>query len=275
VLGATLKNMFLKQVSKFASTLLLPVGKKRFAGNGGVNSFIIRCFASDAAIPSSLQQRVDTIDANLLVNNRIASFVRPKGVRMGWGHEVLQEFIPFTAELIHTKRRAFEHIAVGYVPVPVAQRVVLEEDEERHTNSKHHTKHPHHQHHAPAHAHQQHASNTQGHSQASTTNTHLLKPRDMSHSWLEITIPFYDHSDLRDTFASASGTTVRYGLLFEILDALAADIAYRHCGGLSSSYTIVTAAVDGVQASANIDISNDLKLQGYISYVGSSSMEVI
>jgi hypothetical protein len=260
--------MSLKQVSKFASTLLLPVGGKRFACNGGVNSLTSRCFSSDPAIPPSLQQRVDTIDANLLVNNRIASFVRPKGVRMGWGHEVLQEFIPFTAELIHTKRRAFEHIAVGYVPVPVSQRVVLEEDEERHASSKHHTKHHHHQHHAPAHAHQQH-------SQASTTNTHFLKPRDMSHSWLEITIPFYDHSDLRDTFASASGTTVRYGLLFEILDALAADIAYRHCGGLSSSYTIVTAAVDGVQASANIDISNDLKLQGYISYVGSSSMEVI
>jgi hypothetical protein len=169
------------------------------------------------------------LSQNVVLNARP---IVPKGMRMGWGKEVLNECIPFTAELVGTKRRAFDHIAVSYVPA--AGPKLLTEDEE----------------------------NIQ------------LQPREYSDSWLQITLPFYDHSDLRDTFAAANGKTVRHGLLFEILDALAADIAYRHCGGGFGQQTIVTAAVDGVQASSNIDISNDLKIQGYISYVGRSSMEV-
>ncbi len=70
------------------------------------------------------------------------------------------------------------------------------------------------------------------------------------------------------------GTTIRYGKLFEILDGLAGDVSYRHCGGPSKDLTIVTASVDGMKASASIDIKNDLKLQGYLTYVGKSSMEV-
>jgi acyl-coenzyme A thioesterase 9 len=70
------------------------------------------------------------------------------------------------------------------------------------------------------------------------------------------------------------GATVRYAPLFEILDALAADVAFHHCGGKRFvGHTIVTACVDGVRA-APINVFTDLKLQGYISYVGNSSMEV-
>eukprot|EP01034_Spumella_vulgaris_P037816 gene37816-46659_t len=72
----------------------------------------------------------------------------------------------------------------------------------------------------------------------------------------------------------ADGTTIRYGKLFEILDGLAGDVSYRHCGGRQDDLTIVTASVDGMKASSLIDIKNDLKLQGYLTYVGKSSMEV-
>ena len=41
------------------------------------------------------------------------------------------------------------------------------------------------------------------------------------------------------------------------------------------SQSVVTASVDGVKASANINVMNDLKLQSYLTYVGSSSMEVL
>jgi acyl-coenzyme A thioesterase 9 len=91
---------------------------------------------------------------------------------------------------------------------------------------------------------------------------------------LEIILPFSDHSALRDSMIRTDGITIRYGKLFEILDGLAGDVAYRHCGGRTDDLTIVTASVDGMKASANIDINNDLKLQGYLTYVGKSSMEV-
>ena len=41
-----------------------------------------------------------------------------------------------------------------------------------------------------------------------------------------------------------------------------------------SKLTIVTASVDGMKTSASVSASNDLKLQGYLTYVGKSSMEV-
>jgi len=71
------------------------------------------------------------------------------------------------------------------------------------------------------------------------------------------------------------GKTLRYGRLFELLDSLAGDVAYRHCGGRKGPLTIVTASVDSMKNFANLSIHNDIKMQGYLTYVGSSSMEVI
>ena len=98
--------------------------------------------------------------------------------------------------------------------------------------------------------------------------------RRMDDSWLEIILPFSDHSSLREAMMTSDGGAVRYGKLFEILDGLAGDIAYRHCGGRNEKLAIVTASVDGMKASRRIDIHNDVRLQGYLTYVGTSSMEV-
>lgn len=73
----------------------------------------------------------------------------------------------------------------------------------------------------------------------------------------------------------SDGTTIRYGTLFEILDALAGDVACRHAMiSPNELTTIVTASVDGMNAFSDITVCKDLKLQGYITYVGTSSMEV-
>ena len=93
-------------------------------------------------------------------------------------------------------------------------------------------------------------------------------------SWLEMVLPFSDQTILRESMMMDDGKTLRYGKLFELLDALAADVAYRHCGGKNSPLTIVTASVDNVKNFANINILNDIKMQGYITYAGASSMEV-
>lgn len=54
--------------------------------------------------------------------------------------------------------------------------------------------------------------------------------RRVEDSWLEMILPFSDQSLLRESMVRSDGFTIRFGKLFEILDALAADVAYRHCG---------------------------------------------
>lgn len=93
-------------------------------------------------------------------------------------------------------------------------------------------------------------------------------------SWIEMVLPFSEHAGLRDGIIEADGKTVRYGKLFEILDGLAADVGYRHSTGMKEELSIVTACVDEMSVKSNILITNDLKLQGYLTYVGKTSMEV-
>lgn len=104
---------------------------------------------------------------------------------------------------------------------------------------------------------------------------HPAGQRRTDDSWLEMVLPFAEQTRLRESMMLDDGKTIRYGKLFELLDALAADVAYRHCGGgRSSELTIVTASVDGMKNFANIHIVDDIKMQGYITYAGTSSMEV-
>jgi len=106
-------------------------------------------------------------------------------------------------------------------------------------------------------------------------NGHPAGRRRIDDSWLEVILPFAEQAKLRESMMLDDGKTIRYGKLFELLDALAADVAYRHVGGgRSSDLTIVTASVDGMKNFVNINIVEDIKMQGYITYTGKSSMEV-
>jgi hypothetical protein len=70
---------------------------------------------------------------------------------------------------------------------------------------------------------------------------HVNSQRRVEDSWLEMILPFSDQSLLRESMVRSDGFTIRFGKLFEILDALAADVAYRHCGaGTSKSYWILS-----------------------------------
>ena len=48
------------------------------------------------------------------------------------------------------------------------------------------------------------------------------QPRD---SWLEVIFPFGSNRLLRESLCRSDGKNLRYGLLFEKLDAFAADVA--------------------------------------------------
>ncbi|KAJ1425166.1 HotDog domain-containing protein [Ochromonadaceae sp. CCMP2298] len=148
-------------------------------------------------------------------------------IRFGWSKEVVKQCLPFTSDLINS-RRSYDNLAVGYS----LQQPPLVDDE------------------------------------------HPMGRRRVDDSWLELIIPFADQESLRENMCRADRKTVRYGRLFELLDALAGDVAYRHCGGRKGNLTIVTASVDGFCNFSSIDVLHNIKMQGYITYVGSSSMEV-
>ena len=81
--------------------------------------------------------------------------------------------------------------------------------------------------------------------------------RNVEDSWLEMILPFSDQLLLRDSMVRSDGCTIRFGKLFEILDALAADVAYRHCGAgeelVTYLYTYLSAPVcDGMQLSVSM-----------------------
>ncbi|KAJ3051582.1 Acyl-coenzyme A thioesterase 9, mitochondrial [Rhizophlyctis rosea] len=67
------------------------------------------------------------------------------------------------------------------------------------------------------------------------------------------------------------------GKILENLDALAGSIAYLHCeDGRNDTppLTIVTASVDSIDMTRSVPPDADLKLSGFVSHVGSSSMEI-
>ncbi len=166
------------------------------------------------------QSTISQQDSKRLLHN-------PQSIKLGWSKEVISNLLPISSELITSKGRPFENIAVGYC---TSQPPII-------------------------------------------TNEDSFGKKRVDDSWLEIILPFSDHPALRESMIQ-DGDKIRYGKLFEILDGLAADVAFRHCGGYTEDLTIVTASVDGMKVSAKIDIKNDLKLQGYLTYVGKSSMEV-
>lgn len=102
--------------------------------------------------------------------------------------------------------------------------------------------------------------------------------RPIDDSWLELILPFSDHVGLRESMIRFDGKTVRHGKLFEIIDAFAGDVAYRHFGGrkdgCNKDLVIVTASVEGFKLYNQINLQCDLRMQGYVSYVNNSSMEV-
>ncbi|KAA8910101.1 HotDog domain-containing protein [Sphaerosporella brunnea] len=83
-------------------------------------------------------------------------------------------------------------------------------------------------------------------------------------------LPLASDEWLVDIYVNSSGQ-LRLGALFQDLDALAGVIAYKHTG---PAPTIVTAAVDRITIKHPLDEWCDLHLSGYVSYVGSSSMEI-
>jgi len=96
-------------------------------------------------------------------------------------------------------------------------------------------------------------------------------PRLASHSYIELALNFRDNTALRESMLRFDNS-IRYGILLEILDALAADVAHRHVGYFKR--LIVTASVEDMYATQLITPESNLRLHAYLTHVGRSSMEV-
>lgn len=159
---------------------------------------------------------------------------KPQFVRSSWLKSVVNEVIPLTVGVINTKSLATVENLAASVSYCVPDPIIYESPEDK------------------------------------------IGKRRFDDSWIELTLPFSGDKNLRNALVKLDGKSLRYGKLFEILDGLAGDVCYRHVGAeeLQKGMSIVTASVDRVKILSEISLLNDVKLQGYLTYVGRSSMEV-
>lgn len=111
-----------------------------------------------------------------------------------------------------------------------------------------------------------------------TESLHTPKFPSMIDSYCEVNLPFMDNKNLREDYLSIHGG-IRVGMLLEDLDALAASIAYAHCNygaGKDIDVMLVTAAVDRMKILHSFDLTSfqNIKMSGFVTYVGHSSMEI-
>ena len=97
-------------------------------------------------------------------------------------------------------------------------------------------------------------------------------------SWLEVFLPFSTNYKLREMMLCTDKQSVKLSRLLEILDSMAGDVCMKHTKTKRTKNgfdkTLVTASVSGLTSCSRIDIMKNYSLQGYVSYVGTSSMEV-
>ncbi|KAL0479428.1 acyl-coenzyme A thioesterase, mitochondrial [Acrasis kona] len=97
-------------------------------------------------------------------------------------------------------------------------------------------------------------------------------PRD---SLITLDFAFSTDEKLREIYLTQNNGT-RIGRILEDLDSFAGEVAYKHADGFKSSrpITIVTASVDRIELQQPIIPFFDLRFEGWVSWVGRSSMEV-
>jgi acyl-coenzyme A thioesterase 9 len=91
-----------------------------------------------------------------------------------------------------------------------------------------------------------------------------------------IELPFSSDATLREQYCNLFGG-IRVGKVLEDLDALAGSIAHAHADLPTDSNppcSIVTASVDRIMLLDKLLLDRDIMFRGFVSYAGTSSMEV-
>jgi acyl-coenzyme A thioesterase 9 len=94
-------------------------------------------------------------------------------------------------------------------------------------------------------------------------------------SMLQCRYPLATDELLRNSITDLTNwSSFRLGKFYATLDALTADVGYRHCASQLDHVTLVTAGHYHSRKVKRTDIHRDVYLRSYVTYVGTSSMEV-
>ena len=106
-----------------------------------------------------------------------------------------------------------------------------------------------------------------------TTAANALPP---SASLVEAVYPLSTDFSLRTSVSDlgTSWSTFRLSKFLEAVDALTADVAYRHTDGIARGLTLVTAGHYHSRKMKATDVSNDVSLRCYVTAAGGASMEI-
>ena len=102
------------------------------------------------------------------------------------------------------------------------------------------------------------------------------EPRPPSASMVEVRYPLARDEALRHAVADVGKTwsTFRMSKWLEAVDAITADVAYRHTDGEARGLALVTAAHNHSRKLRATDTSRDVLLRSYVTAAGTSSLEV-
>lgn len=109
--------------------------------------------------------------------------------------------------------------------------------------------------------------------------THEASSSSSGDSWIEVFLPFSRDAKLRERMLATDHKSMKMSRILEMLDSMAGDVAMKHTRAKRTDTgdfdkTLVTACVSGLSSCSRMDISKNYSLQGYVSYVGTSAMEV-
>lgn len=100
-------------------------------------------------------------------------------------------------------------------------------------------------------------------------------PSSPSATMIEVTYPLKDDEALRIAVSDlGSWSTFRLSEFYEAVDALTADVAYRHTDGVAKGLALVTAGHYHSRKMKRTDISADVVLRCYMTAAGSASLEL-
>ena len=109
-----------------------------------------------------------------------------------------------------------------------------------------------------------------------TRSPEKLVPKKQRDSLVEIVYDFASDPLLRSNYLNPWGF-MRIGKVLEDIDALAGTVANLHADDGDDDtlpLSMVTASVDDVAFSRTLSVNTDVRMQGFVSWVGRSSMEV-
>lgn len=102
----------------------------------------------------------------------------------------------------------------------------------------------------------------------------IPKERTVSDSYVETILPFSTDEKLKAEYLSFKNH-IRIGKLLENMDLTAGQVAYLHADPYRKDTIMVTACCDRITLqNSSIQTGFDIKVRGFPTYVGKSSMEI-